>query len=181
MINITFRYLSIENYMHHILFLVCPFSCLEQPLKQRYGKQHLFLTAPAAVFGWSQVDHLLAIRDVLVQQEIREICVVADTSCRFIHAVIQKDKPFGLSAEKILIELYIDNYFRYFKDQAIENQRDQLAKLIVQRQLDELIAVPFIGGCIQENAIAVNGLVSSSRNFFKAISLKPTQPINYGL
>ena len=167
--------------MHHILFLVCPFSCLEQPIKRKYGKDHFFLTSPAAVFGWNQIDHLIAIRDVIVQQEIKEICVVAATSCRFINAVLQKNKPFGLPAEKVLIELYIDNYFKYFKDEAIANQQNQFAKLIVQRQLDELIAVPFIGECIEEHDITLQGLVSSSRNFFKTVSLKPNQTKTYGL
>lgn len=167
--------------MHHILFLVCPFSCLEQPLKRKYGKEHFFLTAPAAVFCWNQVDHLLAIRDVIVERKIREICVVADTSCRFINAVIARDKPFGLAAEKVLIELYIDNYFDCFKDKSIANQQHQLAKLTVQQHLDELLSVPFIGECIEEHGISVRGLVSSSRNFFKAVSLKPKQLNIYGL
>lgn len=167
--------------MHHILFLVCPFSCLEQPLKRKYGKEQFFLTAPAAVFGWSQVDHLLAIRDVIIQQKIKEICVVADTSCRFINAVIARDKPFGLAAEKVLIELYIDNYFDCFKDKSIANQQHQLAKLAVQQQLDQLISLPFIGECIEQHAISVQGLVSSSRNFLKAVSLKPRQLNTYGL
>lgn len=167
--------------MHHILFLVCPFSCLEQPLKRKFGKQHFFLTSPAAVFGWNQIDHLIAIRDVMIKEEIKEICVVADTSCRFINTVIQRNKPFGLPAEKVLIELYIDHYFDCFKDKSIANQQYQLAKLTVQQQIDELTAVPFIGECITQNHITVKGLVSSSRNFFKAVSLKPNQPTIYGL
>ena len=167
--------------MHHILFLVCPFSCLEQPLKRKYGNGHFFLTAPAAVFGWSKVDHLLAIRDVIIQQKIKEICVVADTSCRFINAVIAGYKPFGLAAEKVLIELYIDNYFNFFKDKSIASQQHQLARLAVQQQLDELILVPFIGECIAERSIVVRGLVSSSKNFSKSVSLAPKQLNIYGL
>lgn len=166
---------------HHILFLVCPFSCLEQPLKRKFGKQHFFLTSPAAVFGWNEIDHLIAIRDVIVKQEIKEICVVADTSCRFINTVIQRNKPFGLPAEKVLIELYINYYFACFKDRTIAHQQYQLAKLSVQQQIDELTEVPFIGQCITEQNITVKGLVSSSRNFFKAVYLKPTQPTIYGL
>lgn len=153
--------------MHHILFLVCPFSCLEQPLKRKFGKEHFFLTTPAAVFGWNQIDHLTAIREVIVQQEIKEICVVTDTSCRFIDAVINRSEPFGLPAEQTIISLYIESYFNCFKDKSIAHQQYQLAKLIMQQQIEQLSKVPLVGEHIAQYSIIVKGLVSSSGNFLE--------------
>lgn len=153
--------------MHHILFLVCPFSYLEQPLKRKFGKEHFFLTAPAAIFGWNQIDHLIVIRDLIVQQKVNEICLVTDTSCRFIDAVINRSEPFGVPAEQTIMSIYIKNYFNCFKDKSIAHQRYQLAKLIMQQQIEQLTKVPLTGECIAQYSIIVKGLVSSSGNFLE--------------
>lgn len=143
------------------LFLICPFSFMESFLQSRYGHSNFFLSAPGAVFDHTEIDFLAALKDLFVQEEIKTIYIVSDTSCRFNNGVINREKPFGLSSEKIIEELFIEHYFSDFKDQPIFSQQRNLATLNVRNQISEILNASIIGPYILENNIELKGLITS--------------------
>ncbi|MFT5778226.1 MAG: hypothetical protein ACI837_001182 [Crocinitomicaceae bacterium] len=124
--------------MSNKLFLVCPFSCMEPFLRSKYGNDIFFLTAPGAILSSQNYGDDEAIRDFIVREKIATVYIVNDSSCRFINGIIKNDKLFGLPAEKIIEDIYIDYYLSDFKNQSLANQQLKLAELTSRNQVNEI-------------------------------------------
>ncbi len=157
--------------MDNQLFVVCPFSCMEPFLQKKYGKNSFFLTYSGAVLQYHDLDYLLEVKDFIFREKIKTIFIVNDTSCRFINGIIKQKKKLGFESEKIIEEVYIDNYFSDFKEQTIDHQLLKLSELNIRNQINGLLNSTLLGRHISDLDIKVKGLITSKENnFYKEIN-----------
>lgn len=159
--------------MSNKLFIICPFSCMESFLQKKYGNDIFFLTFSGAVFQYQELEYLSALKQFIIQEDIKTIYIVNDTSCRLINGIINKNKLFGLKSEKVIEDLYIEHYFSDFKDQTLMKQQSKLAELNIKKQANEMINSMIIGNCISKFDIEINGLITSKdKKIFKKIRIE---------
>jgi carbonic anhydrase len=163
--------------MKNALFIICPFSCMELPLKKKYGDESFFVTFPGAVIpAWNE-ESLEDLRELIRRENIRCINIVNDTSCRLINSILREDVLFGLPAEKRMAALY-NAHRADLNGRPIEEQALRLAELNIRKQVDEIRRSPVIGTFLAENNIAVKGLLTTKeRNIFREISIKNNSSI----
>jgi hypothetical protein len=157
--------------MDNQLFVLCPFSSLETFLQNKYGENSFFLTYSGVVLQYQDLHYLLDIKDFMFREKIKTIFIVNDTSCRFINGIIKQKKKLGFESEKIIEELYIDNYFSDFKEQTIDHQLFKRTKLNIKNQINGIVNSTLLGSHIADLDIKVKGLITSKENkFYKEIN-----------
>lgn len=158
--------------MNNKLFLICPFSCLENKLQSKYGEDIYFLTSLGAVFQFNENEYLLELKQFLIREKINEICIVNDTSSRFINGIIKKNNLYGIKSEKIIEELYLAHYQSDFHNQPLIAQQKKLAELNIKNQANSLIQSNILGNFIVECNIVINGLIiSNEKEIFQEINI----------
>ncbi len=147
--------------MSNKLFFICPFSQLEHFIREKYGDDVFFITALGAVFQFEDVNYTEVMRDFINRENITDIFIVNDTSCRFIKSVLEKEKGFGTFSEEAMINLLIDNYSVVMQTQSLNEQKKKLAELNIRRQVKEILSNEmFLQTIIQEN-VRIKGLITT--------------------
>ena len=147
--------------MSNKLFFICPFSQLEHFIRAKYGDDVFFITALGAVFQFEDVNYTEVMRDFINKENITDIFIVNDTSCRFIKSVLEKEKGFGTFSEEVMINLLIDNYSVVMQTQSLIEQKKALADLNIRRQVEEILSNElFLQTIIQEN-VRIKGLITT--------------------
>ena len=147
--------------MSNKLFFICPFSQLEHFIRGKYGDDVFFITALGAVFQFEDVNYTEVMRDFIIRENITDIIIVNDTSCRFIKSVLEKEKGFGTFSEEVMINLLIDNYSVVMQTQSLIEQKKKLAELNIRRQVKEILSNElFLQTIIQEN-VRIKGLITT--------------------
>lgn len=148
--------------MSNKLFIICPFSCLEHKLKQRYGSNAFFVTCPAAIIPYNDVLFIEVLKEAIIQHNIQSVYFVNDSASGIINAVLMNKTLFGLDAEKCLNSIYQKAYSIRFKGRSIPYQQFRLAELNVQYQKDEFLLNGIFTDVIIDNKINVKTLVISN-------------------
>lgn len=125
--------------MSNKLFLVCPFSCLEIFIRQTHGDDIFFITAMATAFQSEEHEYLEEVKALLEQESITKIIIVNDTSCRFIKSVLKNENKLDSTAEKVLQEIFYDNYSDIIQHKSIYEQQEKLAILNIKYQAKEML------------------------------------------
>ena len=147
--------------MRNKLFLICPFSFLENNLQAKYGNDIYFLTSLGAIFQFNEIEYVSELKSFIIREKIKEIYIVNETSCKFINGVINKDKQYGLKSEKIIEKLYLEHFLLEFKNQPILVQQNKLAELNIINKAKSLINSSLLKSCIDEFNIVINGLITN--------------------
>ncbi len=147
--------------MRNKLFLICPFSCLENILQAKYGNDIYFLTSLGAIFQFDEIEYVSELKSFIIREQIKEIYIVNETSCKFINGVINKNKQYGLKSEKLIEKLYLENYFLDFKNQPKLVQQNKLAELNILNQANSLMNSSLLKSFIVEFDIVINGLITN--------------------
>lgn len=147
--------------MSNKLFLVCPFSNMENFIREKYGDDVFFITAMAAIFQFQEKKYLQAIRDFIIRENITEIYIVSDTLCRFINSAIKKEIAHAGYSEGIIQKLFADNYAVVMDNKSLEKQQIKLAELIVQHQAEELRRPDLFQQQIIQNNISIRGIITT--------------------
>lgn len=147
--------------MANKLFIICPFSGIESFLQNKYGNNIYFLTYSGAVLQQWDLDYMLEVKHFIFRERIKKIYIVNDTSCRFLNAIIKKNKILGFHSEKIIEDLYIEYYLSEFKDQSLFSQQQKLAELNIKNQVDEIMNSTLFKEYIDEFSIEIKGLITS--------------------
>ena len=168
--------------MSNKLFIVCPFSGMEGFLRNRYGNDIFFHTSSGAVIQRDELEYLTALRDFIIQEEIKTVYIVTDTSCRFIDRIVKRKKLFGVTSEKILEDLYIEHYFTEFKEKTLFQQYKKLAELNILNQANEMRNSPILGSCIAELEVEIKCLITSKeKNAIAELALENSNDRIYEL
>lgn len=147
--------------MKHTLYLICPASKVEHFIREQYGESAFFMTALAAVFHLNEQAYLDELIKIIEKEAIEELVVVNDTSCCFIQSVLTRQKGFGTQAEQVLVDLLLDHYTHIMGTTSVAEQKNRLAELNVQRQLEELLRIDYFQQRVVLQKLVVTGLVTS--------------------
>ena len=147
--------------MNNKLFFICPFSQLEHFIREKYGDDVFFITALGAVFQFEDANYVEVIRDFINRENITDIFIVNDTSCRFIKSVIEKEKGFGTFSEEVMLNLLIDNYSVVMYNKSLIEQQKSLAELNVKQQAKEIMKSELFQQPIIQNMISIKGLITT--------------------
>jgi len=151
---------------------------MELYLQKKYGNEAYFITAPASIIQWDEKEYTEAISDFIKKESIREIYLVNDTGCRFIDSIINKQKLYGLYAEKILEDIYIENFFLCFQNTPLSDKKMKLAELNINYQIDKILKYSALGHYILNDNIHLKGLISSKKeNLYKEINIQQLKNI----
>ncbi len=117
---------STSNASNNKLFLVCPFSHMENFITKHFGEVY-FLTAPAAVFRFESQEYIKQIKSFLLRENITDIYLVSDVSCDLINNIIYDKQLTGLFCEAFINQLKSPEDTPYSVSRKIITQ--QLTKL----------------------------------------------------
>ena len=145
--------------MNDKLFFICPFSQLEHFIREKYGDDVFFITALGAVFQFEDANYVKVIRDFINRENITDIFIVNDTSCRFIKSVLEKEKGFGTFSEEVMLNLLIDNYSVIMHNKSLIEQQKSLAELNVTQQAKEIMKSELFQQQIIQNKISIKGFI----------------------
>ena len=147
--------------MNNKLFLICPDCHLEYFIREKYGDDVFFITALGAVFQFEDVNYTEVIRDFINRENITDIFIVNDTTCRFIKSVLERKKGFGTLSEEVMINLLIDNYSVIMHNKSLIEQQKSLAELNIRQQAKEIMKPEMFQQQIIQNKISIKGLITT--------------------
>lgn len=168
--------------MNNKLFIVCPFSCVENKLKRKYGSNSFFISSPGAIIPYN--DHLFieVLMGEIVRNDISEIYFVNDASSRIINSVILNKDLFGLDAEYLVKSIYKNSFSKSFKGRTNQYQQFRLAELVVQNQKIEFLTNDVFTDLLIDRKIVVKTLVlSSSMRLLKESNIASLVKVTYEL
>lgn len=125
--------------MSNKLFIVCPFSCMENFIRQKYGDDVLFITAKAAVLQSEKQEFPEEVKLLIERESITQIFIVNDTSCRFINSVLKKENELDAPVEKTLRKIFTNNYPAIIQKPSLSEQQEMLAVFNVKHQANEML------------------------------------------
>jgi carbonic anhydrase len=137
---------------------------MENFIRQKYGDDVFFITAMGTVFKLEEREYLETIKQFISRENITEIFVVSDTSCRFIKNVLKNEINSGSHSETVIQNLLRDNYALVMNEKTIEQQQIKLAQLIVNYQAEELKKTNCLQQQILQNKILIRELVTSKNS-----------------
>jgi carbonic anhydrase len=149
--------------MKNKLFLVCPFSCMESFIRAKFGEDVFFITAMGTIFQLKETHYLESVKSFIARENIAEIFVVSDTSCRFINNALTNAKNSGSYSEKVIQKLLNDNYAHVMHEKTTEQQQLKLAELIVGYQSAEIKKSNIFQQQIIQKEIKIKGLITTQK------------------
>ena len=146
--------------MNNKLFLVCPFSCMENFIRQKYGDDVFFITGIAAGLQLNEEGYAAVIKDFISRENITEVFIVNDTSCRFINNVLNNENSFGTHSEAVIQNLFDENFYSLLKGKTLNEQQVILAELNIKRQAKEMMKPDLFLNQITKGKICIKGLIN---------------------
>jgi carbonic anhydrase len=150
--------------MNKNLFIVCPFSMVESFLQRNLGGDSLFLTAPGAILDLEDPFTVETIRNIASSNSLSSICVVNDSSCRFIDAAVEGRETPGLKAGRILSETFRMTGLDRMEGLSHAQLRVRLAENNVRRQSHMLETCPFLQPSLSDGGVRIKGMVTCWQN-----------------
>lgn len=160
--------------MFNKLFFVCPFSDLENFIRDNYGYDSYFITLPGAVFRTDDTDFMRDTSDFIRRKQIGDVYIVNDTSCPFINDILLRRRRVDHYAMRMIEEIYIDHYMEVTHGKSLKDQRIALATLNINQQINFFVDSQFPGGP-EFWGVNIHGVVSSRiANQFHTCRTTPT-------
>ena len=149
--------------MNNKLFLVCPFSFMENFIRQKYGDDVFFMTAMATVMHFER-EEISAIKLFIEREKVQEIIITSDTSCRFINGALKCEKEFGSYAETQIKNIVLENEDALAKTNSEEEKQKIIANSIVKNQAQEIRSSNLFLSEIFKSKIIIKGIITTKSN-----------------
>lgn len=154
------------------LFIICPFSNIENFLRKEYGNDILFMTYSGGMIQYADFDFLNHVKDIILQEKIKQIFFANDINCNFIEDAIMKKRAQS-SVSNLLEEYYIHYYFSLFHNTSIPRQKYNLAKINLFYQIQEFSNSYHFKDIIASEKIEIHGIITDKiKNLKKQIKNK---------
>ena len=148
------------------LFLICPFSNLENFIRRIFCTDVYFITAMATDFNF-EPEYIGKISEFIDRRMITEMYVVNDTSCRFINGIIHEEWHPGTEAEKKLELLFMENHPLIMRQPSMSEKVEKFAELNVKKQISNINKNACIKTKIKKGRICIKGMITNrSENKF---------------
>ncbi|MCA0232877.1 MAG: hypothetical protein LCH91_20590 [Bacteroidetes bacterium] len=131
------------------LFLVCPFCQMEGFIRRHFGDV-FFLTSPASVFDFEDDAYLKEVKKTIHRENIQDIYLVGDISCRFVkNALISRELGY----------LWCEEFIRDLRSET--DIPISLTEKLLRKQLYELSAERIFGSELEKGKLRLHGLMTS--------------------
>lgn len=147
--------------MKNQLFLVCPFSNMEHFIRQKFGQEAFFLTAMAGQSQFHELRYTEAVLELIDREEIAELYLVQDTSCRFMNGLLDAEPIHGSIAENKLEQLLVEHYAEIKAHTTRTLQLKKFAAINLRAQLREIGANAFLNSWMARNRLEIKGLITT--------------------
>lgn len=146
--------------MKNKLYIVYPFSSSENYVRKFIDSEAYFLTTKRLCLECRDIEFVEALCNVIDSCEIKEIVLVGNEDCRFANMILQEDIDPLLFKEKILLDIYLDNY-AVIKQIDPKDQRRLIIAETLFRIEEELCSNGLITEKIKNESIMVSKLFIS--------------------
>lgn len=168
--------------MSNTLFIICPFSCVENMLLRKYGLKAIFITCPGAIIPYNDASFINLLKEAIVNNNITRIYFVNDTSCRILNNVILNTSLHGLEAEYLVKSIYNQVFSMSNKRSSLLYQQFRLAELNLQFQKEEFLTNGVFTDLIIDGEIKIKTLVTDKNlRIFKESKIKSGVKTSYEL
>lgn len=158
------------------LFLVCPFSCMEPFIRKKFGNNIFFITSMATESQFHNIPYLEFVKNTIACENISQIFIVNDTSCRFINGILTGKKSLGTAAEENIQNVFINNYSLIMRQPSIADKAKTLAALNIKQQALEIWQNELFKRQIIQQNIHIRGLITNkSQNKIIEIALNRSE------
>lgn len=147
--------------MKNQLFLVCPFSNMEHFIRQKFGQEAFFLTAMAGQSQFHELRYTEAMLELIDREQITELYLVQDTSCRFMNGLLDAEPIHGSIAENKLEQLLVEHYAEIKSQTTRTLQLKKFAAINLRAQLREIGANVFLSSWMAQNRLEIKGLITT--------------------
>lgn len=152
------------------LFLVCPFCQMEGFIRRHFGDV-FFLTSPASVFDFEDDGYLKEVKKTIHSENIQDIYLVGDVSCRFVRNALIPRKLGYLWCEQFISELCSET------DTSIS-----LTEKLLRKQLYELSAERIFGSELKKGELRLHALMTSkAENLISPVYCEFLQRMQLGI
>lgn len=142
------------------LFLVCPFSFMEPYIQKTFGSEHYFLTALAVNFEFDHPNWGATVKGVVEDNEVAEIVLVQDLSCKFLTAAVKKQELLIDDQQLELVNLLEQHAEEVFITESVLCQKEVLAERYLKHQLNRLSALPELKEGVTSGSLKIKGLLT---------------------
>lgn len=147
--------------MKNRLFLVCPFSNMETFIRRKFNQDVYFLTAMAGHAPFYDLKYTEAVLEVMKRENITELILINDTSCRFMHAILTGGQLHGTPAEEKLQQLFAEHFEEIMQQPTLSAQLKAFATLNIRKQLQEMFNNAYLRAFVQKNRLEIKGLITN--------------------
>ena len=149
--------------MNNKLFIVCPFSDMENFIRRKYGSDVFFVSAMGTIFDSHESSIHETIKQLLTHQKVTALYLVSDTSCRFLNNALNSICRYSSYPDSTIQKLLINNHAKWTQNKTKDNQQTLLAELILKHQAAGLQQHNLLSEGL-EDKISVTGLITSKKN-----------------
>lgn len=149
--------------MNKKLFFVCPFSCLENFIREEYGNDVFFITSNAAIYNFYDKE-FSAIKLLIEIENIQEIIFAVDTSCSFINSSLKNEDKITNHVVAFIKSLLQKNENIITDINSEKEKKKIIAKEIITYQINQIFKSDLFKSDILKNKIALKGIITTKTN-----------------
>lgn len=143
------------------MFIICPFSQIENYIRENIDSDAYFITGLAGRLSFSDELNTQIILYFIQKENINEICIVNDINCRFMEEALENKNIQLNSASNIYKKLFSDFKEVFPKLRTRDERRLLLAKLNITDHFREIKSNNLIGPLFKRNRIKLRGMVTN--------------------
>ena len=148
------------------IYLVCPFSFMENYIRREFGEESYFITSMASVMLTKDDNFYQYLRGLIVENNIPELVVNVDLECDFFNRVFFGEKLYETPSEMFLKAVFDSNRSEIVSESSILEQKIRFAEIVINSQIDNLNALLNNGSDDLPLHFKITGLITNkSENF----------------
>lgn len=168
--------------MNNRLFIVCPFSNIENMLKKHFGHDSVFLSVPAGLVSATDVNFQEDLKGIVARNNIGEIFVANEVSNSFIISVLNETYKRDIRFLNPVADLKEEFWLERFAGLTTKQQTLKMAELVVEQSVETLQSILLSIQVESSLPARVRGIVlSKEAGFIKEMKKMNRYKIAYGL
>ena len=168
--------------MNKKLFIICPFSNLEQFLRNKFGFDSFFISAPAGMIPTDDNQSLENLKMAIMANCINEVYIVNEVSNPLILSLIREEGKKDILFLNQVAELREEFWLKRLAGLSQSQQALKMAELVNEKSIELLESYLNFKSVEEAKSITLRGLVISNNSGFIKESRKMNRyKIAYGL
>lgn len=168
--------------MSNTLFIVCPFSFMENTLKRKFGSNIYFISCPGAIIPYKDDSFVELLKEAIIINRIKRVYFVNDTACTILNSVLSNKTLFGLNAEFLIQSLCNAVYDKSLKGRTLQYQQFRLAEINLQYQKEAFLTNGVFTDLVIDEQLEIKTLITNRQmRIFKECRLQSSVKNAYEL